>query len=371
MRRGRCRRGQVWSADYTVGFVLFLLTLFLVMGTLSRTLLVQDTFPEIRKSTVLVSQQLMGEGYPSDWREEDLLLAGLISEGALSMRKAEELASLSADSYTAGKSAVGTKYEWAVMFSWPNGTLQEVGGRCSIGSPAVTETKTLDAANLSVAYYTSNGGGLLSSNMSSINATIYAGSQFSQLFNESFDMMILEDANLSSLSSPYDAEKAQLLESYVAAGGRLLIIGNLNLSELFSMNITEINGTDDAIGQASDTLFNLSGIRVENLTGFAITEQGERRFTEYASIDSTRSFAASFTHGDGDLYFLGSLDGTINTTGELLAEHLFSQIKTFRSIERANCAAVELPSETRNRAVIHRLLAYEGKILDMEVVVWE
>ncbi len=368
-RTGAARRGQAWSLDYTAGLLLFLFTFMLVLSTLLRTVLIPDTFGDVMRSGDAVSEQLMSTGYPESWRPADIVTAGLLTQDELSLRKAERLADLSAQDYQKAKNSLNTKYDYAVTLAERNGTLVPMGTWCRIGNG--TEQKTVVDATLPAAYY---GAGSLDDALAAANATLFGQANLSGLLasRRSFDLIVLEQPDLSSAGQPYDAQKAAFLEDFALRGGTLLLVGNVNLTELLGLNITPINGTANASGAGTDTLLNLSGLTLSNVTGFTLTPSGQERYEPLASLTdgSGRDFAAHFTYGDGDVYFIGGLVGSINeslTIEERVEEGLNRTL--LRSV--AQCAAVSPPPDVRNLVTTKRLAAYRGRILTMTVMVWE
>ncbi len=368
----RRRDGQVWSLDYTIGFVLFTLSLLLAASVLMRTVMSQDDFAVLQSNAETMSDQLLSAGYPEHWRTDDIVIAGLLTNNHLSLRKAERLQMLADEDYGASKAHVNTKYEYALTFAEPNGSLLPVNDDCYIGSAAVNEQKNALVANRSYGYYY-RGGQLLKNAMESMNMTVTTGDELNNfLLNLSmFDYAILEQPGLNGVDAPYDGEKAELLKNYVEEGATLLLIGNVSLPEFFALNLTAVNQTIDANAtNSNDTFLNLSGLGIENITGtHAIVDNGLERYESLAVLSDGRDYAARFTHGDGDVYYLGGLSGTLNTSGTLLS-HVEQQLNSSRTYASADCNDVELPL-AKNRVVVTRLVAYEGRVLTLTLTMWE
>ena len=73
----RKRRGQVWSFDYTIGMLLFIITILLATSVLVRNFFADDGFEELHANAEAISEQLMSAGYPSHWRPDDAISIGL------------------------------------------------------------------------------------------------------------------------------------------------------------------------------------------------------------------------------------------------------------------------------------------------------
>ena len=296
-RRTTRRRGQTWSLDFTIALLLFLFTFLVVLATLYHTILIADTFNDVEHSADAVSEQLMSTGYPASWRADNAVTAGLLTNDALSLRKADALASLAQSNYQEVKDLLNTKYDYTVTLAERNGSLIPLGTWCKIGLG--TEDKTLAPAVEPSAYY---GAGSLNSFFAALNATTYNPANLSGFLaaENNFDLLVLEQPNLSGTDEPYDAQNADRLENYVEAGGTLLLIGNVNLTELYGLNVTPINGTATATGTtASDSLLNLSNLTISNVTGFALARAtSQDRYESLATLPDGRALRRAF-HGRG------------------------------------------------------------------------
>ena len=366
----RSCRGQAWGLDYTLGLLLFIFTVLLVLGVLLRTVLVRDAFSDVVRSADAVSEQLMTPGYPSSWRAADVITAGLLTENELSQRKAERLAAMADADYNGAKNILNTKYGYSITLLERNSSLIPIGAWCRIG--AGTEQKSVANVARASAYY---GDGGLKSLVASHNGSLYGAEDLPLLMESlrSYDLIILEEPNLATAARPYDAQKASMLQEAVLRGATLLLVGNVNLTELFALNITAINATDNATGtSANDTLLNLSGATVDNVAGFALTQNGQERYEPLATLPDGRDYAARFTYGDGDVYYLGGLTGTLTATGETLLNHVLASLDQAFSTQLANCSAVSIPSQdVRNLVQVRRLIAFQGRMVLMKVNIWE
>lgn len=371
-------RAQVWVTDYTIGFLLFLFTLLIVGSILSHTVLTKDTFPDLLQNTESVSEHLMSTGYPIYWRANDVVEAGFLTKGELSVRKAEEFAKMD---YPTSKNVLQTDGEYALTLENKSGEIFPIGNRCFFGSSDVSVTKTIVSFNKSVAYYyLSSGSADLLPNLTqpnaTINGTIYHDDELNSLLGNAtkYDMIIMEDPNLATIKSPYDSEKQSALENFVLRGGRLVLIGDVNLTGLFNLNLSTINGTiSDSDGVASnDTFLNLSTLKITNIPSDAstISSVGQKRYESISKLDDGTDFAATFTYGDGDVYYLGSLKGDLSD-GETLLDHVLKQLSQEISSESANCTDLIMPQDVKNLVTVKRLIVHKGNILTLKVYGWE
>ena len=365
------RRGQAWSIDYTIGLLLFLVTFLTVLAVLSRTVLVKDDFPDMVRASDALSSQLMADGYPASWRTDDVIAAGILTENEFSSRKAEQLATIAAANYGTSKDLLNIQYDYVVTFTDRNGSLLPLLTWCRIG--AGTEQKTIANRTLPAAYF---GAGNLNGTLAAGNATLYDASTLTALLNNgrAYDLIVLEQPDLAAVPSPYDAQKAQLLTDAVNHGATLLLVGNVNLTELFGLNITAINGTSNATRTGvNNTLINLTGAATINVTGYALKPSGQQRYVSLATLPAAdgRDFAAKFEYGDGDVYYLGGLAGNVTVNETFLARIQASLNQTLHPAT-ATCTGVTIPSSTAKHVVkVRRLVADHGRIIIMTIMIWE
>lgn len=364
------RRGQIWSNDYILGFFLFFIALLIASSVLVRTVLQQDSFDDVLNAAYRGVEQLMTEGYPPDWRVDDIISAGVMTDDRLSMQKLEGLLVLDRDSPWNIKSLIDTSYEYALWIEERNGSVVPIADACVLGTADVVRTPI--TVNQSVAFYY-RGGGSQSFKLTAqaVNATLYTDNEFPLLLEEihDYDILILENPDLANVLPPYDSEKADKLEEYVLRGGELLIIGNLNLTEAFDLNMSLFLSSNATGTNATNPYLNLTGVDIDGITGaYALTENGQRRYESLAERDG-RDFAAQFTHGDGRVTFLGGLNGTITLP---LVQHVaISFIGTIPEAS-ARCTSVTTPTDNvKHLVVVKRLAAYKGTIRTLTLTIWE
>ncbi len=377
-RTRAARRGQVWTFDYTVGFLLFLFALLVVLSTLVKTVLVPDDFSDVARSADAVSQRLMGAGYPPSWRSDDVISAGLLTDDGLSMRKAGYLAALAQGDYDGSKALLDTRYEYAITLQERDGSYVPIGASCFIGSPSVSAQQTPLRRPVRTAYYAYDAGGeQLLPAMEALNATVYEGDRLGALLTDrtNYDLIVMEEPRLSATTPPYDAQKAADLEDFVQRGGTLFLIGNVSLPELYGLNLTPANLSPSAAGTGvNDTFLNLSNQTISSIpaTASMISFTNESRYESLVASTAEQDYAAAFTDGDGDVYYLGGLAGTINGTGEPLLNYTADRLNATSLQDSADCAAVAIPSTgVQHLVAVRRLVAYQGRILIMTVTVWE
>ncbi len=374
--------GQAWSFDYMIGSLLFLFTLLIVISALGRTVLLPDSFAEVTGSVEALSEQLLAEGYPRHWRQGNVTALGLLTDGELSMRKAEHLAAIITDDYGASKTLLNARYDYAVTLRHRNGTVLPVATSCVLGSDDVTVTANATTRRLDVGYYAGPGSAQsLDDAVEALNGTTMQDDELEAFLAtiRRRELVILEAPNLAVTAPPYDDEKADLLEAFVARGGTLLLIGNVNLPEAFSLNLTLVGALapvpTTANGTAvTDSLLNLTGLEVTGIpaTAYALNRSDQQQYESLAQLPDGHDYAARFTHGDGTVYYLGGLDGSIPATGETLLAAVERGVNRTATPPSVSCADVELPvGDAKQLVVVRRLVAYRGEIITLTVAAWE
>ncbi len=372
-------RAQLWTLDYIIGFSLFLIALFLSIHYLVAEAAQHDSFATVLHSTERLSEQLMSTGYPTDWRSDDVVTVGLLTDGRYSPRKAASLLDRFRTDPGATRQLLGTPYDFSLVISERNGTIIPISDHCSIGT--ATQTRTPRTRTLATAYY-HRGTSDYAPAINDLNGTVYTGNELSTLLNslDEYELVLLENPDLASIRQPYDAQKAALLARFVRRGGTLVIIGKLNLSEAWNLTTYpappgDAHGTDsnDTV-LSNNTFFNLTNLTLTGLGASArsINTTGLRRYETIAKDANSTSFAAHFTHGDGDVYYLGGTTGTINETGEALLPHLLRALSSAARQASAQCTAVTPPvNESRHLVTVKRLLPYKGRLLTLTITQWE
>ncbi len=372
----RRKEGQVWSLDYTFGLIFFLFALLLAFALLLRTTLVDDGFSDLHAAAEAASERLMSVGYPPDWRSDDVVSPGLLTQDRLSARKAERLEELARDEYARSKGLFGSPYDYVVTFQEKNGSFLPLEDRCFLGSSDATEQKSVTIAPMPIAYYArSTAPQALLPTMVSLNATLFADDQLSELLSSlaAYRLVVLEEPRLSTVKEPYDAQKAASLERYVARGGILLLVGEVGLDDVFSLNLTPLNVSVDATGTTVEEPFlNLTGLTVTGipLDALASSSASQRRYQSLALFPDGRDYAVRFTYGDGDLLYLGGLEGFFGGTS--LLDHVAAALTANAIRPVAACENVTLSfAEPRNIVTVRRLVALDGRIVTMSVTLWE
>jgi hypothetical protein len=86
-------RGQVWTMDFLVGIMLFILALIIAAPMMLNLYPSQD-YSNVYRDAIYLSDNLLSEGYPSNWTVNDVVLPGIAPNNRLDPQKLFELNSL-------------------------------------------------------------------------------------------------------------------------------------------------------------------------------------------------------------------------------------------------------------------------------------
>jgi hypothetical protein len=95
-RRARCCHAQLWSFDLVIALLIFLVATGIGFSMLFNTMQERE-YLDLERQATRATEILVGEGFPADWTEDDVVRAGIASDGALSMRKWAILSQMPAD----------------------------------------------------------------------------------------------------------------------------------------------------------------------------------------------------------------------------------------------------------------------------------
>jgi hypothetical protein len=93
------RKAQVWYADFIVSVLIFMIAIiiyFEFVNNLSRE--EESDLEAMVMSAKAVSNNLMSEGYPSDWNQSNAAIVGIVDDERINSTKAERFYNMSHDS---------------------------------------------------------------------------------------------------------------------------------------------------------------------------------------------------------------------------------------------------------------------------------
>ena len=138
------KKAQIWGIDLIVGIFIFLMGLIILFfyavnlkgntGDIEDISLVGDT----------ISENLLSEGTPINWTEENVIFPGLISQNKVNETKLQMFYNLNQD-YPKFKGILETKYDFYIYFSEPMSL--EAGQVDGIGKPNVNRDNIIEHEN--------------------------------------------------------------------------------------------------------------------------------------------------------------------------------------------------------------------------------
>ena len=88
IRKISSRRGLVWTTDFIIGLVLFIMVVLLSIKILSGLSSPQDHVT-VYRDAVSVSENLLSGGYPLNWTNDTVILPGIAEDNRINVTKLE------------------------------------------------------------------------------------------------------------------------------------------------------------------------------------------------------------------------------------------------------------------------------------------
>jgi hypothetical protein len=141
-------KGQIWSLDLMAGIALFLVgILIFFIYTLNQPSQAKETLELLTYDGKIIADNLLSEGYPSNWTPSTAITIGITSSSKINQTKLETLYQMiyTDNDYTRTKNLFNTEYEY-YFFLEENMT---AGGNSieGIGKPGATP-ENINAKNL-------------------------------------------------------------------------------------------------------------------------------------------------------------------------------------------------------------------------------
>lgn len=114
------KKAQAWGFDIIVAtgiFIFGIIAFFLY--TINYPTGEDEKLDDLLYEGNVVSDNLLSEGYPTNWTTSTVSKIGLISNNVVNQEKLESFDEISANDYARTKTILGTKYNYFVNFSSP------------------------------------------------------------------------------------------------------------------------------------------------------------------------------------------------------------------------------------------------------------
>jgi hypothetical protein len=142
------KRAQAWGFDLMIGLTIF------VIGLLAFYLFIiniepeKNTFKDLKNDGEKISNDLLSEGYPTQWSQDNVRTIGLISKERINETKLEYFYNLSLNDYQKAKSILGTNFNFYVHFQ-ENMTLFEKSIE-GIGEKPINQKDSIKITRLTI-----------------------------------------------------------------------------------------------------------------------------------------------------------------------------------------------------------------------------
>jgi len=109
------KEGQAWGFDLIIASIIFTIgiaTFFLY--SLNYPVEGQETIDIFSYEGELIAENLLSEGFPQNWDENNVISIGLLNEGKINQTKLDRFINLSIQDYSRTKNLFNTKYNYYV-----------------------------------------------------------------------------------------------------------------------------------------------------------------------------------------------------------------------------------------------------------------
>ena len=139
------KRGQVFTLDFIIGFVLFLIVIILSIRILL-SIPTSEIDVSLNRESVFLTDSIVSQGYPYNWNTSNVIVPGISSNNRIDLQKLKYMDNLSYD-HTKALYHLSNDY----LFFFSNKTNILDTGKCSYGYP-INYTSNC-SVNLSSIYY--------------------------------------------------------------------------------------------------------------------------------------------------------------------------------------------------------------------------
>ncbi len=366
------KRGQVWSLDFFISLLLFILTISLAAMILKEHLGQESrSFEKFLLEAETTADKLMSEGYPKYWSSEDVIRAGLLTSDRLSPRKTKEFKNLT---YQDSKTLLGITSDYYISFKDENNSLLNIRGDCYIGSDKVAvEKETYTELSKLGYYYRSGNSDYLKQEAESLEGDMFSDEDVSSMLNKPrlYDVFLLENPEFSSLETSSKLIKSSL-QSFSEQGGSLFVVGNTSM-ELLGVNLKKADESGGEVVQAVPELnlekgdsFNFSS---KPLYPTPVNDTLINHFTHVGNTSSGLPVMAYWTYGDGEVYYFGGVTG--DYADGTLEEKLEGSVDALVNVTVANCSSLRITGDYDNRVSVERVVIKESDTAFLNLVFWE
>ena len=123
------KKGQVFTLDFIIGFMLFLMVIVLSVKILL-SMPTSETDISLHRESVFLSDSVLSEGYPYNWNDSTVIIPGIAKDNRIDLQKLEYMDNLS---YGRSKTLYHISNDYVFFFSNSTGIINV--SKCSYGAP--------------------------------------------------------------------------------------------------------------------------------------------------------------------------------------------------------------------------------------------
>ena len=136
-------KGQVWTLDFIIGIVLFVLVGIVFYVYTINILPQQRTFGQLEQDAASIASGLVSAGFPLNWTPSTVQSVGMSDgNGRLDTQKLVYLTSIS---YKDTRNYLGTSRHFVLFFEDKDGAPLTINGTTQYGKAGVTKSNVLSA----------------------------------------------------------------------------------------------------------------------------------------------------------------------------------------------------------------------------------
>jgi len=148
-------KAQIWSLDIMAGIVLFLVGIIIFFTySVNQSSQAEDNLGRLYYDGNIIADNLLSEGYPTNWNTENVVTLGLTTSKKINQTKLENLYEMIyiQNNYTETKNILNTEYEYYILLN-EDMTINsnQIEG---IGKPGVTSQNITSQNLIKITRYT-------------------------------------------------------------------------------------------------------------------------------------------------------------------------------------------------------------------------
>ncbi|MBU1975683.1 MAG: hypothetical protein KKG59_04735 [Nanoarchaeota archaeon] len=381
------RKGQIWSIDYVIGMLLFLLAIIIGLKMFLNTYGNQE-FEILQGNAERMSDLLMSEGYPNDWDNETLFQIGLTTGSNINITKLRYLYNMDPNR---ARSHLKTRNNYYLFFQSQGQGFLYFNGSCGYGDEGIigeggvqyydiayyfsniggdTYIRDYLGDNYNVDYYFRDGSEGMVVDAYTINGSLY------NLTNklDYYETIILEDPGFDLFSGDRPlTEISYLLEEWLSKGKLLIITGKvgLGLFALANFPVTEDGAGNITIQNEHVDIPFEEGDGLIFTDKYTITPQTEiEGYTMLGNYSNDQIGMATWNYGEGKIFYYGDSEADYGN-GDY--SNISEQINhTLSRVAVGYCKDLNIDdTEADNFVKIERYVVLNNKITKLGLFVWE